>query len=113
MTDITYIGSKSFERGSGTIWTVTTVHLTKDRTRCIGWFSSFESAEQSVLANSGDMLECGEYTHAVIETCREGLYGSEPHGRWYAFTYRPEAPLDPLVAPCPDQRPMTCGYGVG
>jgi hypothetical protein len=55
--------------------------------RCVGWFPTFEDAEEAVLGNMGDIYECGSYRYAQIEPVTAGMYGSEPWDRvWYEWS---------------------------
>ena len=56
------------------IYTITTM-ADISNSRCIGWFSKFEYAENEILNNTYDMYE-GMYRYAIIEKVNEGLYGS-------------------------------------
>ena len=42
--------------------------------RCVGYFNSYEEAEEIVTGNYGDLYEEGYYQYAVIENIPEGLY---------------------------------------
>lgn len=55
--------------------------------RCVGWFPTFEAAEEAVLGNMGDIYEAGSYRYAQIEPVSAGLYGSNPWERaWYEWS---------------------------
>lgn len=55
--------------------------------RCVGWFPTFEDAEEAVLGNMGDIYEAGSYRYAQIEPVSVGMYGSNPQDRvWYEWS---------------------------
>ena len=56
------------------IYTITTLE-NLSTSRCVGWFSKFEYAENEILSNTCDMYE-GCYRYAIIEKIKEGMYGS-------------------------------------
>lgn len=45
-----------------------------ERSRCVGYFNSYEEAEDVVRGNYGDLYEQGYYDYVVIENIPEGLY---------------------------------------
>ena len=63
------------------MWFVTTLGPIDDkwgfeRTRCVGYFETFEDAETRVINNVFDLYEEGYYPYAVIEDIKPGLYMS-------------------------------------
>ena len=53
-------------------------------TRCVGYFKTFEEAEQAVIKNACDIWETC-YDYAVIENIKEGLYQYDFHPTWYKY----------------------------
>lgn len=75
------------------IYTVTAIRKDSwavDDSRCFGWYSDYDTAEECVINNKTDIWE-GYYNYAVIEKSYEGLYGTsyslgEEHGQvWFEF----------------------------
>lgn len=63
---------------------VTTVDSRTEDTRCVGYFKTFEKAENVVLHNACDIWETC-YDYAVIENIPEGLYQYDFHPTWYKW----------------------------
>lgn len=66
---------------------ITTIETKKSEvsdTRCVGYFNTFEKAENAVLYNSCDIWETC-YDYAVIENIPEGLYQYDFHPTWYKY----------------------------
>lgn len=63
---------------------VTTVDSKDEDTRCVGYFKTFEEAEQAVMENACDIWETC-YDYAVIENIPEGLYQYDFHPTWYKY----------------------------
>lgn len=94
----------------------------QSRSRCVGWFPTFEEAEEYVVGNYGDLEEAGYYKWAVIEKMESGLY---PHhyideNKWFQFEKRDKTQeeWDPNAVTavrieCPEQFKSTCGWGLG
>lgn len=53
-------------------------------TRCVGYFKTFEEAEQAVIKNACDIWETC-YDYAVIENIKEGLYQYDFNPTWYKY----------------------------
>lgn len=53
--------------------------------RVVGYFFSFEEAEEAVLNNWGDLYEDGYYEYAVIEGLEDGLYSVDLHPQFYKW----------------------------
>lgn len=69
---------------------ITTIEIKKGDvkdTRCVGYFKTFEEAEQAVIKNACDIWETC-YDYAVIENIKEGLYQYDFHPTWYKY-YKP------------------------
>ena len=55
--------------------------ITKNYTRCVGFFLDLEEAKKAVKNNQCDINECC-YNYAVIEKISEGIY-SPNYDRWF------------------------------
>jgi hypothetical protein len=107
------------------IYTITTLRDTEDTSRrCVGWFPTFEEAEEIVKGNYGDLAEAGYYKWAVIERFASGLYAISPcsESTWYRFTQKKAkrncSPWNPMnVIAKRIRRPKRfahlCNFGVG
>lgn len=63
---------------------VTTICNADEDTRCVGYFKTFEEAENIILNNVGDINET-IYDYAVIENIPEGLYQYDQNASWYKW----------------------------
>lgn len=63
---------------------ITTIDSKNEDTRCVGYFKTFEKAEDIVLYNACDIWESC-YDYAVIENIKEGLYQYDFHPTWYKY----------------------------
>ena len=63
---------------------ITTIDSKEDDTRCVGYYSSFEKAEEIVLDNVFDICETC-YDYAIIECVPEGLYEYDDKPVWYKW----------------------------
>lgn len=52
----------------------------------LGWFHTFEDAEHAVLNNIGDICECGEHTHTIIEKVHYGMFQAAWDSTWYEWS---------------------------
>lgn len=70
--------------------------------RCVGYFLTFQAAENNVLVNRGDMFECGYYNYAIIEEVCEGIYPISciDHRWFYKFVFSYEG--EDAITPCSD-----------
>jgi len=68
------------------IYTITTLNDTTAR-RCIGFYLNARMAIESVLANSCDMCECGNYEYCVVEEIKPGLYYYPRVEVWFEWSY--------------------------
>lgn len=86
--------------------------VSKDGTRCVGYFKSFEEAEQVVTNNYYDLWEAGCYPYVVIENIPEGVYKYDFHPLW--FKYNETTGLYEPIDYSPDfiEQP-TVGFGIG
>jgi len=94
----------------------------QSRSRCVGWFSTFEDAEEHVLNNYGDIEEAGYYRWAVIEKMECGLYPTAYYeeNHWYEFVAKNDNadgwdPHNVTAVPIdrPDQFEGTINFGIG
>ena len=66
---------------------ITTIETNKKEisdTRCVGYYSTFEKAENAVLYNVCDIWETC-YNYAVIENIPEGIYKYDFRPKWYKY----------------------------
>ena len=63
---------------------ITTIDSKDGDQRCVGYYSSFEKAEEVVLDNIFDICETC-YDYAVIENIPEGLYQYDQNAIWYKW----------------------------
>ena len=63
---------------------ITTIDSKKDDTRCVGYYSIFEKAEEAVLENTFDIYETC-YDYAIIENIPEGIYHYDEKPVWYKW----------------------------
>lgn len=63
---------------------ITTVDAKDEDTRCVGYFQTFEEAENAVKNNACDIWETC-YNYAVIENIPCGLYQYDFHPTWYKY----------------------------
>ena len=63
---------------------ITTVDSKDGDTRCVGYYSTFEKAEEVVLDNIFDINETC-YDYCVIENIVEGLYEYDFNAIWYQW----------------------------
>ena len=77
--------------------------------RCVGYFSSFEKAEQIVKNNTYDLEET-IYNYIVIENIPEGIYQYDQNAKWYKFNRNTEK-----YDPCDKPKEMNhlVGFGIG
>ena len=57
--------------------------------RCVGYYKTFEEAEDAVKENKMDICESC-YLYAVIENVPEGLYQYDTEAKWYKFNMEEE-----------------------
>jgi len=53
--------------------------------RCVGYFETFQEAEEAVINNDCDIYEAGYYPYAVIEGVKPGLYAISEKSFWYQY----------------------------
>lgn len=63
---------------------VTTLDVNDHTTRCVGYFSTFEKAEDLVTHNYCDINETC-YKYAIIENIPEGIYQYDYNPTWYKY----------------------------
>lgn len=86
--------------------------VAEDDTRCVGYFQTFEAAEDTVIHNRYDLWEAGCYPYVVIEKIPEGAYQYDFHPLWYK--YNEETELYEKIDFSPDfiEKP-TIGFAMG
>lgn len=77
--------------------------------RCIGYFETFDEAENIVLNNIGDIEET-IYNYCVIENIPAGLYQYDQNAKWYKFNN-----VEEVYEPCekPKELKHYVGFGIG
>ena len=95
------------------IYTVTSVNIEQPvpRTRCWGYYFSKNEAIEAVKNNTGDLVECGYYSHAVIEEIKEGILQVDLTPLWFRFTDQEVGKAVEIDRP-PDQIGIV-NYGMG
>ena len=91
------------------IYTITTLTNDGEDSRCVGYFATFERAEEALAENECDINEADTYPLAVIERVQEGLYPATEE-LWYKWNG-----LLGRYVPCdkPDQFKNFCNFGIG
>ena len=68
------------------IYTVTTIrHALAAGNRAVGFYHTFEEAEEALKENVMDINECGYYPYGVIEIVPPGIYTYPREELWYFF----------------------------
>ena len=65
---------------------ITTIDTMENDTRCVGYFKTFEEAENVVLNNICDIWETC-YDYVVIENIKDGIYRYDDNPKWYTWNY--------------------------
>ena len=79
-------------------------------TRCVGYYKTFEKAEEAVLDNACDIWETC-YDYAVIENVEEGLYQYDQNPVWYKWDDLNEEYVK--MEGKPEQYKNQIGFGIG
>lgn len=93
------------------IFTITTIrHALLAGSRSVGYYNTFEQADQEVRNNSLDINECGYYPFAVIEPLEQGIYQYPREEFWYKWNREKDQ-----YEPCekPDRFKQVCGWSLG
>lgn len=89
---------------------ITTIDSKDGDTRCVGYFSTFEKAEEIILDNVGDIWETC-YDYAVIENIEEGLYQYDHDAVWYKWDDLNEK--YEKIKEIPEQYKKLIGFAIG
>lgn len=89
---------------------ITTVDSKDGDMRCVGYYSTFEAAEEAVLDNACDIWETC-YDYAVIENVEEGLYQYDQNPVWYKWDDLNEEYA--RMEGRPEQYKNQVGFGIG
>ena len=89
---------------------ITTVDSKDGDTRCVGYYSTFETAEEAVLDNACDIRETC-YDYVVIENIEEGLYQYDQNPIWYKWDDLNEEYK--RIEEKPKQYKNQIGFGIG
>jgi hypothetical protein len=74
------------------IFTITTVrHALQAGNRAVGYYTTFEEADEIVRENVMDINESGYYFYAVIEELMPGIYMYPRKELWYKWSRDKEA----------------------
>lgn len=86
--------------------------VSKDDTRCVGYYKKLKDAEQVVVSNTGDLWEAGCYPYVVIENIPEGIYQYDFCPQWYKYNEKLE--IYEKIDNSPDfiEKPAI-GFGLG
>ena len=92
---------------------ITTIETKKgnvEDTRCVGYFKTFEEAEQAVIKNACDIWETC-YDYAVIENIEEGIYQYDTTPTWFKYNQETD---EYVKSDRPDFIPNNhVGFGIG
>jgi hypothetical protein len=55
--------------------------------RAVGYYKTFEDAEEAVMNNHGDLCEAGTNAYVVIEATSEGMYADVIEVQWYYWVW--------------------------
>lgn len=89
---------------------ITTIQSRTDESRCVGYFSSFEEAEEAVEENYLDLHET-IYDYIVIENIPEGLYRYDQDAKWYKWNNSKER--YEKIEGRPEEYSNIVGFGIG
>ena len=89
---------------------ITTIDSRDDDMRCVGYYSTFEKAEEAVLDNACDINETC-YNYVVIENVGEGLYQYDQDAIWYQWDDLNEEYK--RMERKPDKYKNQVGFGIG
>ena len=92
------------------IFVITTLKYSYDKTRTVGWYNKLENAIQAVENNYGDMHE-GSNWYCVIEEVEPGIYSCPPKQEiWFKWSKQEEGYLR-----CnkPEHLNRICSFGIG
>lgn len=89
---------------------ITTIDSTDGTTRCVGYYSTFEKAEEVVLDNACDIWETC-YGYAIIENIDEGLYQYDQSPVWYKWDDINEKYIK--IKNVPEQYKNIIGFAIG
>jgi hypothetical protein len=93
------------------IYTVTTIrHALAAGNRSVGFFHTFEEAEQVLKENIMDINECGYYKYAVIEIVPPGIYTYPREELWYKWNHEKDS-YEPC--PKPERFQQVVGWSLG
>lgn len=103
--------AEHFEFGKKSIFIVTTVRgAMVAPSRCVGFYYTYEEAENAVLNNDLDIAEEGYYHYCVIEEHFAGVYNFDGLNQWW-FRWHG----DKMYHPCekPEKFKRTVCFGMG
>lgn len=89
---------------------ITTVDSKDGDMRCVGYYSTFEKAEEAVLDNACDIWETC-YDYCVIEDVEEGLYQYDQSPAWYKWDDLNEEYK--RIEEVPEEYKKQIGFGIG
>lgn len=96
---------------SNPIFTVTTIrHALAAGNRAVGFFETFDEADEAVKNNVMDINECGYYRFAVIEEVLPGVYMHPRKELWYKWNHEKDS-----YEPCdkPERFKQVIGWSLG
>lgn len=84
--------------------------LGKGGIRLVGYFETFDKAEEIIVNNQDDIYECGYYEYAIIQNIPSGLYKYDLQPVWYQWNdINGYTKIDTI----PQQYKNQCGFGIG
>jgi hypothetical protein len=89
---------------------ITTIDSKDGDTRCVGYYTTFEKAEEAVIDNACDINETC-YDYCVIENISEGLYQYDQSPTWYKWNDLDE--VYEKIDYVPEPFKHTVGFGIG
>ena len=89
---------------------ITTIDSKDNDMRCVGYYSTFEKAEEAVLDNACDIWETC-YDYCVIENVEEGLYQYDQNPVWYKWDDLNEEYK--RIEEVPEEYKKQIGFGIG
>lgn len=103
--------SDHFKFGEQPIYTVTTLRPALAQTpRCVGFYYTFEEAEECVKMNDLDISEEGYYKFCVIEEKFTGVYNFDSIRVWW-YRWHGDECYHPCEPPKQYQRAISFGMG--
>jgi len=104
-------GDKVEEKRDRAIYTITTISLNLQNTRCVGYCFKNHEAIEIVLQNCGDIYEAGYYPYCVIEEVKAGIYVFPRKEMWFEWNVLLKGYGE--IPKKPKKFNNTCCFGIG